>query len=111
MHAGPRPPIQGWRRGRRDHRWRSCVMAACSTRRDIYLKIEQLDGYSPLAPVPCSRRWGRDAMFMTGHELGRVQPSEIVGSTLDALVYREYFDGHYTIPNTSKLVEADLNEP
>ena len=46
-------------------------------RRDIFLKIEPLAGYSPLAPIACSRRWGRDAMFGIGHELGRVQPSEI----------------------------------
>ena len=81
------------------------------TRRDVYLKIERLEDYSPLAPVACSRRWGRDAMFGAGHELGRVQPSEIVATTLDALVYREYLDGHYSVPNKAKLVEADVNEP
>lgn len=86
-------------------------MAECPRRRDVYLKIERLPGYSPLAPIACSRRWGRDAMFMPGHELGRVQPAEIVASTLDALIYREYLDGHYTIPNTAKLVADDVNEP
>src|ERR1700712_5433131 len=86
-------------------------MGTCWTRRDVYLKIERLDAYSPLAPIACSRRWGRDGMFLPGHELGRVQPSEIVGTTLDALVYREYLDAHYTIPNTAKLVDADVNEP
>jgi FtsP/CotA-like multicopper oxidase with cupredoxin domain len=50
-------------------------------------------------------------MFGAGHELGRVQPGEIVATTLDALVYHEYFDGHYTQPNTAKLVTADVNEP
>ena len=81
------------------------------SRRDIFLRIEPLGGYSPLAPVACSRRWGRDAMFGVGHELGRVQPGEIATTTLDALVYREYLDAHYTVPNTAKLVEADVNEP
>jgi plastocyanin len=80
-------------------------------RRDIFLKIEAVTGYSPLAPEPCARRWGRDSMFNQGHELGRVQPGEIVSTTLDALVYHEYFDSHYTQPNSAKLIPADVNEP
>ena len=81
------------------------------TRRDVFLKIEPIHGYSPLAPVGASRRWGRDAMHGTGHELGRVQPEEIVATTLDALVYREYLDPHWRVPNTARLIEADVNEP
>jgi FtsP/CotA-like multicopper oxidase with cupredoxin domain len=80
-------------------------------RRDIYLKIEPLNGYSPLAPVLCGRRYGRDCMFNPGHELGRVTPQEIAEATLDALVYREYLDPHYTVQNTAKLVASDVNEP
>jgi FtsP/CotA-like multicopper oxidase with cupredoxin domain len=80
-------------------------------RRDVYLKIEPVEAYSPLAPIACGRRWGRDAMFMSGHELGRVQPSEIAATTVNALVYREYFDSHHTVPNTAKLIDADVNEP
>ena len=57
------------------------------------------------------RRWGRDEMLNMGHELGRVQASEIVATMLDALVYHEYFDSHHTKPNTAKLIEADVNEP
>lgn len=86
-------------------------MNCCATRRDIFLKIEPVVSYSPYAPRPCARRWGRDAMFNTGHELGRVQPGEIVATTLDLLVYHEYFDPHYTHPNTAKIVSADVNEP
>jgi FtsP/CotA-like multicopper oxidase with cupredoxin domain len=86
-------------------------MGYAGVRRDVFLKIEPLADYSPLAPIACSRRFGRDAMLRPGHELGRVQPSEIVATTLDALVYREYLDGHYTVPNTAKLVPADVNEP
>jgi FtsP/CotA-like multicopper oxidase with cupredoxin domain len=86
-------------------------MNCCLPRRDIFLKIERVTAYSPLAPQPCARRWGRDAMFNPGHELGRVQAGEIVATTLDALVYHEYFDNHYTHPNTAKLVPADVNEP
>jgi len=80
-------------------------------RRDIFLKIEPLSSYSPLAPIVCSRRYGRDCMFNPGHEYGRVSPAEILGSTLDALVYREYLDPHFLTPNTAKIVQADVNEP
>jgi len=86
-------------------------MTCCGTRRHIFLKIEAVNAYSPLAPEPCSRRWGRDAMFNAGHELGRVQTGEIIATTFDGLVYREYLDTHYTQPNTAKLVDADVNEP
>lgn len=86
-------------------------MSECLRRRDVFLKIEPLGGYSPLAPVAGSRWYGRDAMYGMGHETGRVQPTEIAATTVDALVYREYLDDHYTTPNTAKLVEADVNEP
>jgi FtsP/CotA-like multicopper oxidase with cupredoxin domain len=80
-------------------------------RRDVFLKIEPLLSYSPLAPVVCSRRYGRDCMYNIGHEYGRVGADEILTSTLDALVYREYLDPHFTIPNAAKIVPADVNEP
>lgn len=80
-------------------------------RRDIFLKIEPLPSYSPLAPVICARRWGRDCMFNTGHEYGRIGADEILASTLDALVYREYLDAHFTVPNTARIINADVNEP
>jgi len=86
-------------------------MSCCAERRDIFLKIEPVTSYSPLAPIPCARRWGKDEMFNTGHELGRVQPSEILATTLDLLVYHEYFDTHYTQPNKAKIIPADVNEP
>nr|UIK89013.1 multicopper oxidase domain-containing protein [Arthrobacter polaris] len=79
--------------------------------RDVFLRIEPLPGYSPLAPIVGARHYGRDLMFGAGHEIGRVTPAEISASTLDALVYREYLDEHYLMPNTAKLVEADVNEP
>jgi len=50
-------------------------------------------------------------MFNSGHELGRLTPQEIVEATLDGLIYREYLDPHYTIPNTAKIIAADVNEP
>ncbi|WP_328473230.1 DUF1929 domain-containing protein [Actinoplanes sp. NBC_00393] len=80
-------------------------------RRDVFLRIEPLAAYSPLAPIAGSRRYGRDAMRGHGHEIGRVRPEEIAAATVDALVYREYLDDHYLMPNTAKLVAADVNEP
>jgi len=79
--------------------------------RDIFLRIEPLARYSPLAPIVCSRHYGRDCMRNHGHELGRIPPQEIHGAAVDALVYREYLDPHYTIPNRAKLIPADVNEP
>src|SRR5437764_671808 len=79
--------------------------------RDVFLRIEPVEQYSPLAPILCSRKYGRDCMFNPGHELGRIPPSEIAASTVNALVYREYLDPHYTVPNTSKILPADVNEP
>ena len=48
-------------------------------RRDIFLKIEPLASYSPLAPIVCARRYGRDCMFNPGHEYGRILADEILG--------------------------------
>ena len=78
-------------------------------RRDIFLKIEPLPSYSPLAPVVCARHFGRDCMFNPGHDSGRIPAREILATTADGLVYREYVDSHYTIPNKAKLIEADVN--
>ncbi|HLB90371.1 MAG TPA: LodA/GoxA family CTQ-dependent oxidase [Terriglobales bacterium] len=80
-------------------------------RRDIYLKIEPLSAYSPLAPIVCARHYGRDCMLNPGHETGRVRPSEIFEASLDALVFREYLDPNYSVPNKAKLVSSDVNEP
>ncbi len=79
--------------------------------RDIFLQIETVPAYSPLAPITGSRRYGRDCMFGTGHEYGRLTAGEILAASLDALVYREYLDPNYTIPNTAPIVAADRNEP
>jgi FtsP/CotA-like multicopper oxidase with cupredoxin domain len=79
--------------------------------RDIFLKIELIKDYSPLAPLLCARRYGRDCMFTSGHESGRIPASEILSASLDALVYREYLDANFSVPNTKKLIDADVNEP
>src|SRR5262245_49478033 len=79
--------------------------------RDIYVRIEPMASYSPLAPILCSRRWGRDCMRMPGHELGRVTPTEIFAATIDAVIYRQYHDEDYQNPVTEPLIAADENEP
>jgi FtsP/CotA-like multicopper oxidase with cupredoxin domain len=79
--------------------------------RDFFLQIEPVTEYSPLAPIRCSRRYGRDCMRGPGHEIGRVSAQEIFASTIDALVYRRYQDPGYTTPVTDPLIAADVNEP
>jgi plastocyanin len=80
--------------------------------RDIYLKIERMPGYSPLASDDAERNlFRRDCMFNHGHEDGTIPDSEVAISRLDAIVYREYLDVGYTIPNTAPLIDADINEP
>jgi FtsP/CotA-like multicopper oxidase with cupredoxin domain/sugar lactone lactonase YvrE len=80
-------------------------------RRDVFLQIEPLSNYSPLAPLLCSRRYGKDCQFNEGHELGRIPAEEILGARIEALVYREYLDPDYTQPNTAPLVPSDSTEP
>jgi FtsP/CotA-like multicopper oxidase with cupredoxin domain/sugar lactone lactonase YvrE len=80
-------------------------------RRDVFLQIEPLPDYSPLAPILCSRRYGRDCQLNEGHELGRISSDEILQTRVDALVYREYLDSDYMVPNTAPLVPSDATEP
>ena len=81
------------------------------TRRDIFLQIEPVNGYSPLAPLLCARRYGRDCQRNQGHELGRIPATEILAARVDALVYREYHDCDYRLPKTAPLVPSDSSEP
>ena len=76
--------------------------------RHIFLRIEQINDYSPLAPEICSRRYGRDCMYGDDHELGHLSPDEIRAAALDGLVYREYLDPHYMLPQTAKIIGADV---
>jgi len=80
--------------------------------RDIYLKIEQMPGYNPVAPADAEHgRYGLDCMRNHGHEDAHVPQAEQERRRLDALVYREYLDAAYTVPKTDPLVPADINEP
>ena len=82
--------------------------------RNIYLKIERVPGYSPVAPadhVSPPIQYGRDCMRNEHHEDGSIPPDEIAARRLTALVYREYNDPGYLVPKPDKLVAADINEP
>jgi len=80
--------------------------------RDVYLKIEKLPAYSPVAPDDAEHdRYRRDCMRNAGHEDSRIPESEVNQRRLDALVYREYLDPAYTLLKTDPLVAADVNEP
>ena len=81
-------------------------------RRDIYLKIEKVPGYSPVAPDDSEHdKYRVDCLRGEGHEDGRIPDGEVEMRRLDALTYREYLDPDYTVPNTAKIVPADINEP
>ncbi|MBO0732830.1 MAG: DUF1929 domain-containing protein [Methylocapsa sp.] len=82
--------------------------------RDIYLKIEIIQGYSPVEPdddVTPPIQYRRDCMRNIGHEDGIIPGDEVNARSLTALVYREYLDPNYLVPKPDKLVAADINEP
>jgi FtsP/CotA-like multicopper oxidase with cupredoxin domain len=82
--------------------------------RNVYLKIQSIHGYSPVAPdthVGPPIQYGRDCMRNTNHDDGTIPADEIAARRLTALVYREYLDAAYLIPKPDKLVVADINEP
>lgn len=82
--------------------------------RDIYLKIEQISGYSPVQPddhVMPPKQYRRDCMRNMGHDDTTIPDDEVAARRLTALIYREYLDSHYVIPKPDKLVVADVNEP
>ena len=82
--------------------------------RHVYLKIEQITEYSPVAPDPMAgapAMYGRDCMRNEGHEDATIPMSEITARTLGALVYREYLDPSYIVPKPDKIILADINEP
>lgn len=80
--------------------------------RHIYLKIEPLRDYSPVAPDDAEHHKHRiDCMRTMGHEDGKIPPAEIDRRKLDALVYREYLDAKFTVLKNDPLIVADINEP
>lgn len=82
--------------------------------RNIYLKIEIISNYNPVAPwekAPPPIQYKRDCMQNKGHTDGKIPESEVQARALDAVVYREYLDKNYLIPKPDKLVQEDINEP
>lgn len=80
--------------------------------RHIYLKIDKLPAYSPVAPDDAEHaRYRRDCMRNQNHEETYIPETEVERRRLDALVYREYLDPEYLILKTDPLVPADINEP
>ena len=82
--------------------------------RHVYLKIERMEGYSPVKPLEeeaAQAKYARDCMRNKGHEDGSISQSEINARAVDAVIYREYLDSAYIIPKTDKLIAADINEP
>ena len=80
--------------------------------RHIYLKIEPLSNYSPVAPDDAEHHKHRiDCMRNMDHEDGNIPAAEIERRRLQALVYREYLDPTYSMLKTDPLIAADVNEP
>lgn len=80
--------------------------------RHVYLKIEPLRDYSPVAPDDAEHHKHRiDCMRTMDHEDGKIPPAEIDRRRLGALVYREYLDANFTLLKTDPLIAADINEP
>lgn len=82
--------------------------------RNIYLKIETIDDYCPVAPdndISPPIGYKRDCMRNPGHEDGTIPPTEVDARRLTALVYREYLDPGFLVPKPDKLVLTDINEP
>ncbi len=89
-------------------------LAAGWVERNIYLKIERIENYSPVRPqekVVPPVQYGRDCLRGDGHENALIPEAEIQARSLTAVVYREYLDSAYLVPKPNKLIQADLNEP
>src|SRR5512134_2309028 len=80
--------------------------------RHIYLKIETVPNYSPVAPDDAEHHKHRlDCMRNMEHADATIPQSEVDRRTLDALVYREYLDPAYSVLKDEPLIAADINEP
>ncbi|MEO8992802.1 MAG: galactose oxidase-like domain-containing protein [Nitrosospira sp.] len=80
--------------------------------RHIYLKIEEVPNYSPVAPDDAEHHKHRlDCMRNMEHADATIPQSEVDRRTLDALVYREYLDASYNVLKDEPLIAADINEP
>jgi len=100
-------------------RWRVRIeaprpMPIAWSEKHVYLKIERMEGYSPVKPLEeeaAQAEYQRDCMRNKGHENGKIPKSEVEARAVDAVIYREYLDSAYIIPKTDRLIAADINEP
>lgn len=80
--------------------------------RNVYLKIVKIPGYNPVNPMTSlPHQYKRDCMRNEGHETGIIPDAEVNERTIDAIVYREFYDEQCLIPNIDRLILADVNEP
>lgn len=82
--------------------------------RNVYLKIEQISGYSPVAPMEKTAppiQYKRDCLYGQGHLNGVIPEAEVLARSVTAVVYREYEDADFLVPVVRKLVQSDINEP
>jgi FtsP/CotA-like multicopper oxidase with cupredoxin domain len=80
--------------------------------RHIYLKIEAVPNYSPVAPDDAEHHKHRlDCMRNMEHTDATIPQAEVDRRSLDALVYHEYLDAAYTVIKNTPLIAADINEP
>ncbi len=92
------------------HKERKCTSVTRS--RNIYLKIEKLPAYSPVAPDDAEHDiYRRDCMRNMGHEDSHIPAGEVERRRMDAVVYREYVDCECTILKSDPIIKADINEP
>ena len=71
----------------------------------IYLKIEAIPSYSPVAPDDAEHHKHRlDCMRNIEHLDATIPQSEVDRRSLDALVYREYLDAAYTVIKNTPLL-------
>jgi FtsP/CotA-like multicopper oxidase with cupredoxin domain len=80
--------------------------------RNVYLKIEKLPAYSPVAPDDAEHdKYRLDCMRNPLHDDATIPNAEVEQRRLEAVVYREYLDAAYTVANTAPIVPSDINEP
>ncbi len=79
---------------------------------NVYLKIEPIYRYSPVDPAPDHDYvYRQDCFRRLGHEDGTISMHESRQRMLNAIVYREYTDATFTIPDDRPLIASDISEP
>lgn len=78
--------------------------------RHIYLRIEAVPNYSPVAPDDAEHHKHRlDCMRNMEHTDTTIQQAEVDRRSLDALAYREYLDAAHAAVKNTPFIAADIN--